>query len=194
MTKEERLEKFILEHPNFDVSSSIKHTTKVERKKIMPEILKIREYIKYIPSTGEFYRKKKNKGRGKIGIIRLHTPNMYPVITTQNRTYLAHRLAWCMYYNEEPPMLLDHIDGDKLNYKICNLRKVTYSENRQNQFQYSEHNKSKLLGVVKTKNKWLAKIGINGSSIFLGSFNSPEEAGEAYLEAKKIYHPSAPTN
>lgn len=94
----------------------------------------------------------------------------------------AHRFAWFMHYGQLPKNQIDHIDGNMLNNKIENLRDVTSAQNH--------WNRKKVTGYsfYKHKNKYQSQIYANGKSIFLGNFDTPEEARAAYLEAKKKYH------
>lgn len=83
---------------------------------------------------------------------------------------------------------IDHINGDRLDNRRNNLRIVT---RRQNQANRREHRgeklkNSKFVGVTKAKNKWAARIKINGRNISLGSFELEKTAGKAYLKAIEI--------
>lgn len=93
-----------------------------------------------------------------------------------------HRLAWYLHYGELPKNHVDHIDGNKLNNKIDNLRDIT---NHENQF-----NKTTAKGYswCKMYKKFVASIGANKKNIYLGRYDTTEEARAAYLEAKKKYH------
>jgi len=77
---------------------------------------------------------------------------------------------------------IDHINGDKLDNRVENLRITTHQGNQQNQ------TKAKGYYWNNEKNKWRASIGINGKLIHLGYYDTEEEAHEAYLRAKPIYH------
>jgi hypothetical protein len=76
---------------------------------------------------------------------------------------------------------IDHINGDRADNRIINLREVTNQQNSFNQ-------KAKGYHWNKNANKWESQIGLNGKSIGLGYFDTELEARQAYLEAKKIYH------
>lgn len=95
-------------------------------------------------------------------------------------TIKSSQFAWYMTYNEIPNVI-DHIDRDKLNNKITNLRNIT---NQKNTFNTS----AKGYFWHKTKKSYQAHIGINNKRIWLGNFKTEEEARQAYLDAKKIYH------
>lgn len=77
---------------------------------------------------------------------------------------------------------IDHINGDKVDNRIVNLREVTNQQNQHNQ------TKAKGYSWKKINNKWQSRIGLNGKVIHLGLFDTEIEASQAYLNAKKIYH------
>lgn len=102
------------------------------------------------------------------------------------RLYIAaHRLAWYMAYGVEPTGQIDHIDRDTLNNKINNLRDVSQSINQHNR-------KAKGYTIEKSTGKYYAQIKLHGKQHFLGRYDTPEQATEAYLEAKKMLHPTSP--
>ena len=76
---------------------------------------------------------------------------------------------------------IDHIDRNRINNCIENLRPVT---NQQNQF----NTNAKGYCWNKLDKKWIASIRIDGTLIYLGRFDKEEEARQAYLDAKQIYH------
>lgn len=100
------------------------------------------------------------------------------------KTYylLGHRLSWFLHYGTLPINSLDHIDGNKINNKIDNLRDVTNQQNSWN------NTKAKGYFFNKTRNKFRALIGINGRQKHLGYYTTEQEARNAYLKAKEIYH------
>jgi hypothetical protein len=99
-------------------------------------------------------------------------------------------LVWLWVNGSWPIGEIDHIDGDKLNNRIANLRDVDRATNTQNSKKARRNNKSSgLLGSYKSGNRWQAQIRINGVCMTLGSFGTPEEAHAAYLGAKRLFHP-----
>ena len=94
-----------------------------------------------------------------------------------------------MYHYGYFPEFVDHIDGDKENNKIENLRGCTRCENSQNT-RIRSHNTSGVKGVYrnKIKNKWVAGIRANRKYIYLGSFNQLEDAEAAVIEGRKKHH------
>lgn len=84
---------------------------------------------------------------------------------------------------------IDHIDGNGLNNQRDNLRLATPSQNAMNRPKQN-NNTSGYKGVSwsKKSGKWIAKIKVNGKSIYLGSFDSIEDAYEFYCNAVEKYH------
>ena len=102
--------------------------------------------------------------------------------------HYVHRLAWLYFYGKWPRNLIDHIDGDKTNNRIGNLRDVTGVVNQQNRRRARSDSTSGLIGAKKTKDHWTASIRIDGKDYFLGRHDTPEKASEAYLAAKRRNH------
>ena len=92
----------------------------------------------------------------------------------------GHQLAWYLYYNEVPNVI-DHINMIRDDNRIVNLRNVTKQQNHFN-------NKGKGYRFHKRDKKWYASIKLDGKQIHLGTFLTEEDAQQAYLEAKKVYH------
>jgi hypothetical protein len=92
--------------------------------------------------------------------------------------YQAHRLAWFLFYGEWPIYEIDHINGDKTDNRIINLRDVPDRINAQNM---GIHRNGHLPGVSKVGKKWRASIQIGKKQTHLGMFSTQEEAYRAYL-------------
>ena len=110
----------------------------------------------YNPSNGIFTRIQTSKNAGCI------KSNGYVVISINYKTYTAHRLAWLYMYGEFPKNCIDHINNNRLDNRICNLREATKQENNRNSLK-SIKNKSGIKGIHwnKARNKWVAQITIN---------------------------------
>lgn len=115
----------------------------------------------------------------------------YLQICINRKLMQAHRLAWLYMHGELPKNIIDHIDGNKANNRILNLRDIDRKGNSQNTKKAKSTNKaSGLLGVSKNKklNKFTARITVSYKSIFLGLFDTPELAHDAYVKAKRRLH------
>lgn len=106
----------------------------------------------------------------------------------------AHRAIWALWFGLWPGEDIDHIDGDRTNNRISNLREATRGLNCQNR-KAQASSTSKYLGVSwKTKQgKWLAQITAGGVAEHLGYHDTEEAAFAAYCEAKARLHPFNPT-
>ncbi len=140
---------------------------------------------------GALYWKTRGKGRNVGDKAGKKVANDRTVITFQGRRYYSYRLIWLYHKGFYPSKYLDHIDGNHTNDLIENLRECTLSENQQNR-KINKNNSSGYTGVTKKRNKWLARINVNGKHHGLGVYDTPEQAHDAYLEAKKIHHPFNP--
>ena len=95
--------------------------------------------------------------------------------------YHAHNKEWDIF-DVSNDNKIDHEDGKPANNNISNLRVVTQQQNM-----FNRHT-AKGYSWDKNRKNWEAKIMLNGKKIYLGRFDTEEEAHNAYLEAKKIYH------
>lgn len=114
-------------------------------------------------------------------------------IRVDGRSYPAGRLAWFYVHGEFPKHLIDHINGNRVDDRIVNLRPATHSENGRNS---SGHSASGLKGAYfnKPTKTWFSTIRIDGKHRRLGTFPSKEEAHAAYVRvAKEIYGEFATT-
>lgn len=104
----------------------------------------------------------------------------YIVIRIRRKPYMAHRLAW-LYVHGTWPIEIDHINGERDDNRLCNLRNCTRRQNEWNKT--LPVGKAKLRGVRMLNGKWLATIKINGKNTHLGTFQTPEAARLAYCQA-----------
>jgi hypothetical protein len=152
----------------------------------MSEIWKaINGYINHeISDHGNIRNVKTNK------ILKQHiTKRGYLNVGLCNDTYRVHKLvAEAFLENPHNKSCIDHIDRNKLNNHISNLRYATNSENQMNR-SIQSNNTSGITGVSfhKARNKWRAHIQKNGKNIHLGYFESKEEAIEARNNAEETY-------
>jgi hypothetical protein len=91
-------------------------------------------------------------------------------------------------HGEWPTACIDHIDGDRKNNAIANLRSVDQRTNNQNKRSATYKCKVGLLGVTPLNGRFRASIGFNKHSFHLGMFDTPEEAHMAYIEKKRELH------
>ena len=106
------------------------------------------------------------------------------------KKYKVHRLIWLLFNNKDPKNLIDHIDGNKLNNRIENLREADYTTNGMNRKSHYNKEVSKGVSFVKKDKKYVARIMADGNSIYLGRFDDEETAKQAYDEAAVKLHGS----
>jgi len=153
----------------------------------------LKDLLRYNPETGEFRWAivKRGCGFGKIAGFRARKD--YRRIRINGEPYQAHRLAWLYMYGDWPIDQLDHINGNKDDNRIINLRSVSHLENHRNQ-KLRSTNTSGVMGVSwhKPASKWQAQVKVKGESIHLGSFSEFADAVAARQEAnvKYGYHPN----
>ena len=160
-----------------------KETQETITQELLHELFTLRE-------DGELVRKVSTARRVKIGDIAgtIHHATGYRRIRVNGKQYRAHRLIWFMVHGKFPVNMLDHINGNKLDNRISNLREATHQENMQNKTKARLDNKSGFLGVSLNKGRFRANIKLNGKLKYLGLFDTPKEAHEAYLKAKREHH------
>ena len=150
---------------------------------------RLREILHYDSTTGVFTWAVRTSNCINVGEIAGALQNKsYWHIRADGGSYQAHRLAWLYIYDEWPKGEIDHIDGNRLNNRIANLRDVSNIVNQQNQRRAQRHNKTGFLGVSPHLGKFHASIRIDGKKTHLGSFDSPELAHAAYVNAKRVHH------
>ena len=152
------------------------------------------EVLHYEPETGVFTRKVSAGGcvSGSVAGC-IDKSEGYFRITIDRRQYWSHRLAWFYTHGVWPAHDIDHIDRNRGNNRLANLRAVTRAENLQNQCKAGASSKSGIRGVSwdKGKRKWKAEISIGNRNKFIGRFDDINAAAAAYLSAKRIHHPGS---
>lgn len=144
----------------------------------------LKELLNYNHITGEFrwkvYRNQHVRIGDRAGTI---NENNYRQIQILGKMYREHRLVWLYVYGKFPTKeMIDHIDGDKQNNKVDNLREATRQENTYNSC-IRENKSSRFKGVCwdKSRLKWIASSqDATKKHKHLGRYESEEEAHQAY--------------
>jgi hypothetical protein len=145
---------------------------------------RLRELLDYDPETGRFSKNGAQRGF-------LVPPKNYVRVHLDGRQRLAHRLAWLYVYGEWPSGQVDHLNGDKTDNRIANLRCVSAAQNMQNIRSAKSYNKTGgLLGVCRPsgESKYVAQISVGGVNRYIGRYDTAEEAHAAYLAEKRKLH------
>ena len=162
------------------MSKTITHTQLLER-------------LHYDPETGIFTRTVVSGGCLVGSVAGTADGRGYQQIRIGGRKYLSHRLAWLYVYGALPCKHLDHVNRDKSDNRISNLREATRSENNQNRGP-QKNNTSGYRGVSWNSRflRWQARISVCGKRKSLGYFDTAEIAFEAYKAAARLLHTHNP--
>jgi hypothetical protein len=148
---------------------------------------RLRKLLYYCPDTGRFYWK---VHRGSA-LPQTEAGNCgndgYRRIVIDGRSHRAHRLAWLYVYGEHPIGVIDHDNQNPSDNRIANLRDGPPAVNAENR---RKRGQSGFLGVRRCGSKWVARIGVNGESLHLGTYDSPKKAAARYERAARLLHGS----
>ena len=150
----------------------------------LPSVAELWELFSYNPLTGELFWLVRRSSQTRLdhaaGFIDAYG---YRSIKVNNFQIRAHRLVWAWVTGADPGSVqLDHKDHNKTNNRIWNLRLCTDTENRAN-----------ILGMkgwCRANGRYKARLIHNGKVMYLGTYDTPEEAHAAYLSARKRLHGS----
>ena len=150
----------------------------------------LRAALQYDPALGDFVWRVARGTRKAGKPAGCNHCDGYWTIKIKGLSFLAHRLAWLYVYGIWPLHEVDHIDGNKLNNRITNLRDVPRLLNMQNQSAARSHNQTGLRGVSRKGDKFRAQISANGQARqHIGLYDTAIEASAAYLSEKRRLHP-----
>jgi hypothetical protein len=96
------------------------------------------------------------------------------------RHYKAHRVIWALHYGSAPDGHIDHINHDKADNRISNLRDVAKRTNHLNLSR-----RAGPMGVGRFRQRWRARIMVNYREVHLGTFDTEQEAIAARLNAQR---------
>jgi len=149
-----------------------------------PDIEMIRQVISYCPDTGALTWVARRCGV-TAGTEAGTDHKGYKRIKIFGKLILAHRLAWALHFGKWPDEEIDHINRNRSDNRISNLREASRSGNMINR-KYPK-GASGVTGVGKHKSGWQASIRVNKRSVHLGLFQTVDEAAIARAAAEKIY-------
>jgi hypothetical protein len=150
---------------------------------------RLREVVSYDTSTGVFTRLARTAQRHQVGDrADLPCAGGYRRIAVDSIKVQAHRAAWLYVHGEFPSGQIDHINGDRADNRLANLRDVAPGVNSQNQRKARKDNGSGFLGVTPHQGKWRPRVQLNGKPHYAGMYDTPEEAHAAYVALKRKLH------
>lgn len=149
-------------------------------------LIYLKKHTKYIEETGSLVWQSRScryhtvKIGSELGTI---NDGGYRKTQINGKMLLVHRLIFLLKKGYLPKYI-DHIDGNKLNNKIENLKDATTRENCGNR---KSHRNGKLVGASfkAETNKWCSRIYFNKKEYHLGYFNTEKEAHKKYIKAKE---------
>lgn len=151
---------------------------------------RLREVLDYDPATGLFTWRVRTGPRCKIGDAAgtLHKKG-YVRIKVDGVYYAAHRLAWLYVTGRWPHEQVDHRNRSRADNRWMNLRLATNSQNQANSLSRRSERGEGLKGAYRTRQgRWQAIIRRERRAVFLGTFNTEQEAHAAYLNAAIHQH------
>lgn len=120
------------------------------------------------------------------------TKNGYRCTSLNGKQYYQHRLIWLYVHGGWPVGAVDHINGNRSDNRIENLRIATPSQNQHNR--KKTKNKRGMTGAYKMSRgpSWYSTIMVENKKHYLGVFPTEEDAASAYAQAKERLHPFSP--
>lgn len=181
-------------------STKIGHAADV---RAVPSIALLRGILDLNPGSGELIWKVRpqmmftskracsiwnSRYSGRPALAALHGSG-YRVGRINNVMFRAHRVIWAIHYGEWPELQVDHINGNKVDNRICNLRRASRYQNQLNKpMRADSTNPFKGVRWHKRDQRWVASICHMGKAHHLGTFINPEDAHAAYCLAAKQLH------
>ncbi len=149
---------------------------------------KLREAVSYEPITGAFTWKINGENRTNADRIGTEAGTLdsegYLRLCFHNYNHFAHRAVWLYLYGQWPKGIIDHLNGNRRDNRLCNLREATSTDNSRNARVYGSL--GRLKGASRSgATRWRAQITVDGKTILLGTFATEEEAHAAYVAAAR---------
>ena len=151
----------------------------------------LKHFLHYDPDTGLFTWRNPTSKKYQPGDATATSAACggYLRVGVAGKRYLAHRLAWLYVHGELHDLEIDHINQNKTDNRISNLRLATRTQNAHNVLN-KKNNKSGVKGVSwdADRQRWRAQINVNGKRHYIGLFDDVESAGKAYADWATKHH------
>lgn len=145
---------------------------------------RLQKLYTYDPDTGLLMS---NRLKRPVG----YNHDGYLSIELNKKHIKVHRVIWMIVHGKWPDPMIDHINGNRKDNRLCNLREVTAKQNLENNFGKGAVFKG--VTPTKTGKRWKAQITNNSKTIYLGTFDFPEDAHKVYCQAAKVFHSHNPS-
>lgn len=155
---------------------------------------RLRNILSYSPDTGKFVWLSPSKYHKDLlwqeaGCEQSHNKKRYHAIKIDGLYHKRSRLAFLYMTGRHPQHQIDHISGDSLDDRWCNLREATTTENAWNHRGRKREHSDLPMGVCYSNSQtFRARISVNKKHLYLGTFKTPEEAHSVYLKAREKYY------
>lgn len=149
---------------------------------------KLLKVLHYEPSTGVFTWKERPSKRIFSGTQAGYVGSQgYRYISILGKKYLEHRIAWFYVHGKMPEKLIDHINHNRADNRIANLRQVSIQDNARNR-KRNNQSRTQEMGVHydKRSKRFVAQIRVNGKKVFQRYFKTADEAIEARKAQAKL--------
>lgn len=151
----------------------------------------VRELFDYDPVSGAFRWRSARRRPNLPADLTAGTRHSegYRRVSVKGRLYYVHRLIWAYVHDRWPAEDIDHLNGDRSDNRLCNLREASRSLNNENIRTARSHSTSGMLGAHRTPwGRWASSIRVRGRILYLGCYDTANEAHQAYLSAKIKFH------
>lgn len=140
---------------------------------------------RYDAETGLFFSLKSGK---RAGFVDAHG-SVILVPWFKGRRFQAHRVAWAFMHTDPLDLYVDHINGNRSDNRLANLRLATHSQNNHN-MGVGERNTSGFKGVSysRARGKWEAKVKLGGITHHFGRHETAELANIAAIAGRAVLH------
>lgn len=150
----------------------------------------ISRYIEYDPLNGSLVWKDHYCNNTKSRLVGHQITYLmnkgYISLVFRGKRYLGHRIAWLLHYKVLPKKCIDHINGNRTDNSIINLREATVKENNRN-VSAKKNNELGIKGIKNESGKYRARIFVDGKHINLGLFADLQNAINARREAEELH-------
>lgn len=165
----------------------------MSRKETMLCHERVRDLFAYDAADGRLVWRKKISPFSSVpvGAVAgtLMTDSGYRCVRIDRTGFYEHRLIWFWHYGAWPTPEIDHINGQRSDNRIENLRVATRYQNARNT-KHHRSNKTGARGVIfiRATGLYRASIGVDGRVIQIGHFKTLDAASSAYREAQALHH------